>query len=92
MTLLIPNFKGGASQINPGLNSETFKTLKQNNSPNPKQDVQIINIYHGKQPGTSGSVYVGAIIVFLFVLGLFIVKGLYKWWLAAATAVSIVLS
>jgi hypothetical protein len=49
-------------------------------------------MYHGTQPFTSGPVYVGAIIVFLFVLGLFVVRGVYKWWLLAATIVSILLS
>lgn len=48
--------------------------------------------YWGDQPGTSGPVYVGAIVCFLFVLGLFIVKGKYKWALLAATVLSILLS
>jgi hypothetical protein len=49
-------------------------------------------MYHGEQPITSGPVYVGAIVVLLFLLGLFVVKGPIKWWLALATVLSIVLS
>ncbi len=92
LTLLIPNYKGGGSQINPGTESESFRALRDNRIQNPRQMVQAVSMYHGDQPGTSGPVYVGSIIVFLFVLGLFIVKGVYKWWLLAATILSIVLS
>lgn len=92
MTLLIPNFKGGSSLTNPGEKSESFKTMQQKGVQNLKQNIQGVSMYHGKQPFTSGPVYIGAIVVFLFILGLFVVKGVYKWWLAAATVVSIVLS
>jgi hypothetical protein len=91
-TLMIPNFKGGGSTTSPGVDSESFKALEANRVPNPRQVVQQISMYHGEQPGTAGPVYIGAIIVFLFILGLFIVKGVYKWWLLAATVVSIILS
>ena len=92
LTLLIPNYKGGGSQINPGIDSHSFEALSTNRIQNPRQVVQQISMYHGNQPGTSGPVYVGAIIVFLFILGLFVVQGAYKWWLLFATIVSIVLS
>lgn len=92
MTLLIPNFKGGSSLTNPGENSESYKTMKQKGVQNLNQNIQGVSMYHGKQPFTSGPVYIGAIVVFLFFLGLFVVKGVYKWWLAIATVVSIVLS
>ncbi|HCE56597.1 MAG TPA: hypothetical protein DER09_02080 [Prolixibacteraceae bacterium] len=92
LTLLIPNFKGGSSLTNPGENSESFKTMQQKGVQSPKQAIRGVSMYHGEQPFTSGPVYVGAIVVFLFVLGLFVVKGVYKWWLAAATVVSIILS
>ncbi len=91
-TLLVPNFKGGATQINAGTDSESYKILQQRRIQNPRQVVQSIVMYHGDQPSTAGPVYVGAIIVFLFILGLFVVKGKYKWWLLSATVVSIVLS
>jgi len=92
LTLLIPNFKGGSTLTNPGENSESFKTMQQKGVQNVRQNIQGVSMYHGDQPYTSGPVYVGAIIVFLFVLGLFVVKGVYKWWLLAATGISIVLS
>jgi hypothetical protein len=92
LTLLIPNFKGGGSQINPGVDSESYQALQRQGVQNPRQVIQGVSMYHGDQPGTSGPVYVGAIVVLLFVLGLFVVKGRMKWWLVSATIVSIVLS
>ena len=92
LTLLIPSYKGGGSQIHPGTGSESFKALQQHGVQNPRQTIQAVSMYHGDQPGTSGPVYVGAIVVFLFILGMFVVKGRIKWWLVSATVVSIVLS
>jgi hypothetical protein len=94
MTLLIPNFKGGSSNYAAGENSHTYKTLLENGVPkkNAHDFVQNVPAYWGTQPFTSGPVYVGAIIVFLFILGLFIVKGPYKWALLVATIFSIMLS
>jgi hypothetical protein len=92
LTLLIPDFKGGGSQINPGIDSESYRTLQSQGVQNPRQTIQAVSMYHGEQPGTSGPVYVSAIIVFLFVLGWYVVKGPLKWWLVSATFLSIVLS
>ncbi len=93
LTLLIPNYKGGSSLTNPGEKSESYKTMQQKGVQNLRQNIRAISMYHGAQVlGTSGPVYIGAIVVFLFVLGLFVVKGVYKWWLLAGTIVSIVLS
>ncbi len=92
MTLLIPNFKGGSHTTNPGVNSESFKALQQNRVENPRQIINQIIMYHGEKPFTSGPYYAGAIIIFLFVLGLFVVKGADKWWLVAATILSVVLA
>jgi hypothetical protein len=94
MTLLIPNFYGGTDQ-KLDLNSNTAKALRANNVPeeNVRQFVdQPLPMYWGSQPFTSGPVYVGAIIFFLFILGLLIVKGPLKWWLLAATILSICLA
>jgi len=91
-TLLVPNFKGGATQIHADMNSESYKALRQKGVQNPRQYLQAIVMYHGDQPSTAGPVYVGAIVVFLFILGLFVVKGRYKWWLLSATVVSILFS
>jgi hypothetical protein len=92
LTLLIPNFKGGGSQINPGIDSESYRALQRQGVQNPRQTIQAVSMYHGDQPSTVGPVYVGAIVLLLFVLGLFVVKGRLKWWLVSATIVSIVLS
>jgi hypothetical protein len=94
MTLLIPNFYGGTDQ-KLDINSNTAKALRANNVPeeNVRQFVdQHLPMYWGSQPFTAGPVYVGAIIFFLFVLGLLIIKGPIKWWLLAATLLSICLS
>ena len=86
-TLLVPNTKGGASM-----------PLSRNETAMEKADNNFLAIYDqigqywGEQPGTSGPVYVGAFVMFLFVLGLFIVKGPVKWALVAATVLSIMLS
>ena len=66
-TLLVPNFKGGASQIHPGVDSESYKALRQKGAQNPRQAVNSIIMYHGDQPSTSGPVYVGAFVLFMFV-------------------------
>jgi len=94
MTLLIPNYKGGASMGSVGVKSETYKALIQNNVPQASVN-QVINnlpLYWGDQPSTSGPVYVGAILIFLFMLGLLIVENRYRWWLLAITGLSIMLS
>ena len=87
-SLLIPNAKGGASALigsqNPALDKLTDGRFK--------QSIAQSNAYWGDQPGTSGPVYVGAIVVFLFVLGALTVKGPLKWGLLIATVLSILLS
>lgn len=86
-TLLIPNAKGGASM--PMVMNETAMEHADNNY---LPIYQQIGQYWGEQPGTSGPVYVGAFVLFLFILGLFIVKGPMKWALLAATILSLLLS
>jgi hypothetical protein len=87
--LLIPNYKGGSSHPF-DRNSETYKVLSQNNNQAAASQLQK---YWGPQTGgTEGPHYVGAIIVFLFVLGLILIKGPEKWWLLAATILSVMLA
>ena len=86
-TLLVPNVKGGAS-VPLAANTEAMKKA----DPNFMQIYQQLGQYWGDQPGTSGPVYVGAFVLMLFILGLFIVKGPIKWALLAATILSILLS
>ena len=86
-TLLVPNAKGGASV--PLSRNETAMAKADNNY---LAIYDQIGQYWGEQPGTSGPVYVGAFVMMLFILGLFIVKGPVKWALVAATILSILLS
>jgi hypothetical protein len=86
-TLLVPNTKGGAS-VPLASNEQAMKHANTTFAPIYRAFTQ----YWGEQPGTSGPVYVGAFVLFLFVLGLFIVKGPMKWCLLAATVLSILLS
>ncbi len=88
MNLLIPNYKGGSSKPF-DRDSETVKALRQNNAADYTNQMMK---YWGTQPGTDGPHYMGAIVIFLFVLGLIVVKGRDKWWLLAATVLSIMLS
>ena len=94
MTLLIPNWEGGASGYNVGKDSELCQVMKKNGVPkrSAEQFCEQVPTYRGEKPFTSGPVYVGAIICFLFVLGLLIVPGPYKWALLAATLFSFALA
>ena len=93
MTLLIPNFYGGSSHYNIGENSEIYNLFRQAGQVMQAKEVaKSAPMYWGDQRFTSGPVYVGAIVCFLFVLGLIVVKGKEKWWLLGATAVSFMLA
>lgn len=86
-SLLVPNVKGGAS-----VPLSENKTAMEHADNNYAQIYQQLGQYWGEQPGTSGPVYVGAFVLMLFVLGLFIVKGPMKWALFIATVLSVLLS
>jgi len=86
-TLLVPNTKGGAS-----MSLAASETAMKKADPQFMQIYQQMGQYWGDQPGTSGPVYVGAFVMMLFVLSLFIVKGPMKWALLGATILSILLS
>jgi len=89
--LFIPNFKGGGNS-DVGTNSESFKWFQQNNVPNANQIVENMPTYWGNQLFTSGPVYIGAVVIFLFILGLFVIRGRLKWWIIAATILSVFLA
>lgn len=88
MTFLIPDFKGGATAPFPD-DSQTVKALRKNNMGQAKDQLYR---YWGQQPSTSGPVYFGAVVLFLFVLGLLIIKGKEKWWILTAVLLSLLLS
>ena len=88
MTLLIPNFKGGASKSIREHNPSVLKGV----NPEFTEQVAASSAYFGDQPFTSGPVYAGAAICFLAVLALFYINSSIKWVLLAATLISLVLS
>lgn len=81
-TLLVPGSYGGGSGETVGTDSEFYKNFRQKQAP----------LYWGDQPFTSGPVYFGAIVIFLFVLGMFVVKGPERWWILLATILAILMS
>ncbi|MGN0202135.1 MAG: YfhO family protein [Candidatus Cryptobacteroides sp.] len=94
LTLMIPGFKGSSSTYRLPDNSRLVKEMRRHHCTQESiaQTQKSLPLYWGPQPMTQGSVYVGAIVCFLFVLGLFIVKGPYKWMLLLCTVFSILLS
>lgn len=90
--LIIPNFNGGASAGELGEKSNTVRLLKDAGQPNLDQIRKQMPLYWGPQPFTAGPMYMGAITFFLFILGLFLIKGKDKWWVVAATVIAVLLA
>lgn len=89
--LLIPNFMGGSSGGALSKNSETYKTLSRGGVRNADQMIRQMPTYWGPQAFTAGPMYMGAISIFLFVLGLLLVKGPMKWWITGISALALLL-
>ena len=91
--LMIPNFNGGSSSgaVNPK-HSETAQLFKDAGYSNYKDIVKALPLYWGPQPFTAGPMYMGAITVFLFILGLFLCKPKDKWWIVICTVLAILLA
>ena len=92
--LMIPDFNGGSSvgAVNPD-RSETIRVLrKYGQVGNLREIAKGLPMYWGPQPFTAGPMYMGAITVFLFVLGLCLYKGKEKWWLLIATLFAVLLA
>ena len=94
LRLLIPNFYGGASNLNLGTDSELGQVLQANNVPRQQAEQYTSNAptYWGPKPFTGGPVYVGAIIFFLFIVGCFVVEGRHRYWMIAITVFSVMLA
>lgn len=94
MTLLIPNFKGGASVGTLSSESETAKELQKRGVRNIEQTMQQFRLplYWGDQPFTAGPVYFGAIVIFLFVVGIILLNNRTKWWILATIILTLMLS
>ncbi len=91
--LLIPRFYGGGNRENLGKDSETYQFLKDKiGRKQAKSFSENLPMYWGKQTFVEAPAYIGAVLIFLFILGLFLIKGKLKKWLLAATIFSILLS
>lgn len=94
LTFLIPGFMGNASGYNVGTDSELYRqlTAKGVSRNDAKEFCKSVPAYWGEQPFTAGPVYAGAAVCFLFILGLLLIKGPYKWAILVATFFSFALS
>lgn len=94
LNLFVPRLFGGSNSEDLGENSKTYDFLiDQGISRSQALNFSsALPLYWADQPGTSGPAYIGAIVFFLFILGLFIVKGRAKWWLLGGTLLSLFLS
>ena len=91
--MMIPNFNGGSSSqaVDPA-KSETIKLLRQAGQSNLREIAKGLRLYWGPQPFTAGPMYMGAITMFLFILGLFLYKGKDKWWIIVGTIIAILMA
>ena len=94
LNLVAPRVQGGASSEELGKNSDLYKFLIDNNIPRKQADSFISSVptYWGNQPILEAPAYVGASIMFLFILALFVVKGPFKWWILISFLLSLTLS
>ncbi len=90
--LMIADFNGGSSAGKLPMDSETAKLLKQAGQPNLEQTLKFMPLYWGPQPFTAGPMYIGAISIFLFLLGIFLYRDKEKWWLLVGTILAILLA
>ena len=91
MNLMVPNFNGGASAGELDRSSETYKALKQGGYQGAEQIIKQLPLYWGPQPFTAGPMYMGAISVFLFVLGFFVLRGGIRWWIGGVSLLALML-
>ena len=91
--LMIPNYNGGSSSgaINPN-HSQAAKLLKDSGYKNYRTLAKALPFYWGPQPFTAGPMYMGAITIFLFILGLFLCRPKDKWWVIICTVLAILLA
>jgi hypothetical protein len=93
LNLLVPNLKGGSSHMQLGNSSETYKAIEKNyGKPSAEQYAKHLDTYWGDQPFTSGPVYIGASVLLLFLLAMFLLKGNLKWWMLLASILAIMLA
>lgn len=94
LNLIVPRLFGGSNNEALGESSQTYQFLVKQGVP-PAQALQFANglpTYWGNQPIVAAPAYIGAVVFFLFVLALFLLKGRIKWWLVAGSIISLLLS
>ncbi len=91
LNLMIPNFNGGASAGALDRNSDTYKALKQGGYQGAEQIIKQLPLYWGPQPFTAGPMYMGAISIFLCVLGFFVLRSGLRWWVAGVSLLALML-
>lgn len=89
--LLIPNFYGGSSGGALDQNSQMYKAMKEKGYQGADQFIKRLPLYWGTQPFTAGPMYMGAISIFLFILGFFVLKGGLKWWIGGVSLLALML-
>ncbi|MDA9025954.1 YfhO family protein [Flavobacteriaceae bacterium] len=92
--LFIPRFMGGGNRENLGKDSETYKAYRALGA-TPLQSLKESKqapMYWGDQPIVEAPAYIGAVVIFLFVLALFLYHGRFKWWLLIGILLSLLLS
>ena len=87
-TFIVPDFKGGGSEVISKNNKDALKDVEGTY----KQNIASFSAYYGDQPFTSGPVYLGVIVCLLFILGAFTVSGPIKWGLVSVTVLAVMLS
>ncbi len=92
MNLFIPNLYGGGGSTDVGTNSNLYKALQANQVAQARDYTKQVPTYWGNQPFTGGPHYLGAITIFLAILGLVIIRGKKKWWLAIVIVLSLMLA
>ncbi len=94
LNIFVPRLFGGSNSEDLGENSKTYDFLiDQGITKSQAMDFsKNLPLYWGNQPGTAGPAYIGAIVFFLFIIGLFLVEGKAKWWLLGGVLMSLVLS
>ena len=94
LNLFVPRLFGGSNNEDLGTDSKSYEYLIEQGLPRTRalEFSSALPLYWGNQPGVAAPAYIGAIVFFLFVLGLFLVKGRLKWWLLGGTLLSLFLS
>ena len=93
MTAFIPRFKGGGMSEPLGESSDVYGFFeKAQGKASAKKVVEALPLYWGSQPISAAPFYYGAVVFFLFLFGLFVLKGRDKWWIVAVVVVSFLLS